>query len=82
MEQPNSKPAPDVYLAAAESLQINPAEAVVIEDSPTGVIAGVAAGAHVLGFCPDSPVHQSAETLLAAGAAETLPVRWSSCLTC
>lgn len=71
LEQPNSKPAPDVYLAAAESLQINPAEAAVIEDSPTGVIAGAAAGSHVLGFCPDSPVHQSAETLLAAGAAET-----------
>lgn len=71
MEQPNSKPAPDVYLAAAESLQIDPAEAAVIEDSPTGVIAGAAAGSHVLGFCPDSPVHQSAETLLAAGAAET-----------
>ena len=71
LEQPNSKPAPDVYLAAAESLQINPAEAAVIEDSPTGVIAGAATGSHVLGFCPDSPVHQSAETLLAAGAAET-----------
>ncbi|MGM0700055.1 MAG: HAD family hydrolase [Actinomycetota bacterium] len=71
MEQPNSKPAPDVYLAVAESLQIDPAEAAVIEDSPTGVIAGAAAGSRVLGFCPDSPVHQSAETLLAAGAAET-----------
>ncbi|MFE1082899.1 HAD family hydrolase [Brevibacterium sediminis] len=71
MEQPNSKPAPDVYLAAAESLQIDPAEAAVIEDSPTGVIAGAAAGSRVLGFCPDSPVHQSAETLLAAGAGET-----------
>lgn len=71
MEQPNSKPAPDVYLAAAASLGIDPAEAAVIEDSPTGVIAGAAAGSHVLGFCPDSPVHQSADTLLAAGAAET-----------
>ena len=71
MEQPNSKPAPDVYLAAAASLGIDPAEAAVIEDSPTGVIAGAAAGSRVLGFCPDSPVHQTAETLLAAGAAET-----------
>lgn len=71
MEQPNSKPAPDVYLAAADSLGIDPAEAAVIEDSPTGVMAGVAAGSRVFGFCPDSPVHQSAETLLAVGAAET-----------
>ncbi|UVI36160.1 HAD family hydrolase [Brevibacterium spongiae] len=71
MEQPNSKPAPDVYLAAADSLGIDPAEAAVIEDSPTGVMAGVAAGSRVLGFCPESPVHQSTETLLAVGAAET-----------
>ena len=71
MEQPNSKPAPDVYLSAAEFLGADPAEAAVIEDSPTGVIAGAAARSHVLGFCPDSPVHQSPETLLAAGAAET-----------
>lgn len=70
MELSRSKPAPDVYLAAADSLGVNPAEAAVIEDSPTGVIAGAAAGSHVLGFCPKSPVHQSAETLLGAGAAE------------
>src|SRR5699024_8869323 len=70
MEQPNSKPAPDVYLSAAEFLGADPAEAAVIEDSPTGVIAGAAARSHVLGFCPDSPVHQSPDTLLAAGAAE------------
>src|SRR5699024_11128395 len=43
MEQPNSKPAPDVYLSAAEFLGADPAEAAVIEDSPTGVIAGAAA---------------------------------------
>ncbi|MCD1286292.1 MULTISPECIES: HAD family phosphatase [unclassified Brevibacterium] len=70
MELPRSKPAPDVYLAAADFLEVDPAEAAVIEDSPTGVIAGVAAGSHVLGFSPDSLVHQSPETLLAAGAAE------------
>ncbi|WP_166968703.1 HAD family hydrolase [Brevibacterium atlanticum] len=73
MELPRSKPAPDVYLAAAEALGIDPAEAAVIEDSPTGVIAGAAAGSHVLGFCPDSPVHQTPETLLAAGADAVFP---------
>lgn len=71
MELPKSKPAPDVYLAAARALGVDPAEAAVIEDSPTGVIAGRAAGSHMLGFCPDSPVHQSPETLMAAGADET-----------
>ncbi|GAA1557326.1 HAD family phosphatase [Brevibacterium picturae] len=71
MELPHSKPAPDVYLAAADALGIDPAEAAVIEDSPTGVTAGVAAGAHVLGFCPDSPVHQRPEVLTEFGADET-----------
>lgn len=71
MELPRSKPAPDVYLAAADFLEVDPAEAAVIEDSPTGVIAGVAAGSHVLGFCPNTLVHQRPETLLAAGADET-----------
>lgn len=71
MELPRSKPAPDVYLAAAHVLGVDPAEAAVIEDSPTGVIAGRAAGSYVFGFCPPSPVHQTPETLLAAGADAT-----------
>ncbi|MBM6591737.1 HAD family phosphatase [Brevibacterium sp. RIT 803] len=70
MELPQSKPAPDVYLAAAAVLGVDPVETAVIEDSPTGVTAGVAAGAHVLGFCPDSPVHQRPEALEGVGAHE------------
>lgn len=69
-ELPRSKPAPDVFLAAAEALGVDPTAAAVIEDSPTGVTAGVDAGAHVLGFCPDSPVHQHPEILKAVGAHE------------
>lgn len=71
MELPQSKPAPDVYLAAADALGVDPGETAVIEDSPTGVTAGIAAGAHVLGFCPDSPVHQRPGALESAGAHET-----------
>ncbi|HCG54629.1 MULTISPECIES: HAD family phosphatase [Brevibacterium] len=70
MELPQSKPAPDVYLAAANALGVDPVKTAVIEDSPTGVTAGVAAGAHVLGFCPDSPVHQRPEALEGVGAHE------------
>ncbi|GAA1858510.1 HAD family hydrolase [Brevibacterium marinum] len=70
MEVPRSKPAPDVYLAAADALGVDPAATAVIEDSPTGVAAGVAADAHVLGFCPDSPVHQRPEALQNVGAHE------------
>ncbi len=43
------KPHPDPYLTAARLLGIDIADAVVIEDSPTGVRSGVAAGAVVLG---------------------------------
>ena len=42
------KPAPDGYLLAAEQLQVEPMDCVVIEDSPAGVKAGKAAGTHVI----------------------------------
>jgi beta-phosphoglucomutase-like phosphatase (HAD superfamily) len=69
METPHSKPAPDVYLAAAAALGVDPARTAVIEDTPTGVRAGVAAGATVFGYCPpDSPAHNDPRVLLEAGA--------------
>lgn len=43
------KPFPDVYLRAASSLGMKPANCIVFEDSPTGVGAGVAAGMRVVG---------------------------------
>ncbi|WP_231122060.1 HAD family hydrolase [Motilibacter peucedani] len=47
-EVPNMKPAPDAYLEAARRLGVDPRGCVVIEDSPTGVRAGEAAGCAVL----------------------------------
>ena len=41
-EMPRSKPAPDVYLAAAAHLNAPADACLVIEDTPTGVTAGVA----------------------------------------
>ena len=38
------KPAPDVYLLAASKLGIEPGRCLVLEDSPTGVRAALAAG--------------------------------------
>ena len=67
MELPRSKPAPDVYLAAARSLGIDPATAAVVEDSGSGVAAGIAAGARVFGFAPGGPTNLSAEALLELG---------------
>ena len=52
-EMPRSKPAPDVYLAAARHLNAAPDQCLVIEDTPVGVTAGVAAGATVWAYCPN-----------------------------
>ena len=51
-EMPRTKPAPDVYLAAAAHLGAAPARCLVVEDTPTGIQAGVAAGATVWAYCP------------------------------
>ncbi len=43
----NIKPAPDLYIAAADLLQVDPKECLVIEDSGNGLAAGLAAGMRV-----------------------------------
>ncbi len=71
-DMPRSKPAPDVYLAAAAALGADPRRCAVVEDTVTGVTAGVAAGATVFGYNPGELGHGSAEDLLAAGACQVL----------
>ncbi len=44
------KPAPDLFLFAAERMGARPEECVVIEDSPAGVQAAIAANMRVIGF--------------------------------
>lgn len=46
------KPAPDVYLLAAERLGAAPAECVVIEDSPAGAASALRAGMRAIGYAP------------------------------
>lgn len=63
------KPHPDIFLHAAEAMAIRPDRTVVIEDSPSGVLAGVAAGMHVIGLCAGGHVRDGhAEALTQAGA--------------
>jgi HAD superfamily hydrolase (TIGR01509 family) len=50
-EVARGKPAPDMFLLAAERLGVEPGECVVIEDSPPGVQAGVAAGMVTVAVC-------------------------------
>jgi HAD superfamily hydrolase (TIGR01509 family) len=67
-ELPRSKPAPDVYLAAAAALGVDPKLCAVVEDTVTGVTAGVAAGATVFGYSPPEAGHDAPQALRHAGA--------------
>jgi HAD superfamily hydrolase (TIGR01509 family) len=55
-ETARTKPHPEPYLTAAARLGVDPAQAVVLEDSPTGVAAGLASGAFVVGIPHVAPV--------------------------
>lgn len=45
-----TKPAPDIYLKAAELMGLDPADAVAIEDSPAGITAAKGAGIRTIGL--------------------------------
>ncbi|MDP5308144.1 HAD family hydrolase [Paracoccus spongiarum] len=49
-EVANGKPAPDLFLLAARRMGIAPARCLVVEDSPPGIAAGLAAGMQVLHY--------------------------------
>jgi HAD superfamily hydrolase (TIGR01509 family) len=66
-EVARSKPHPDVFLHAASQQGVAPAACAVIEDTPTGVRAGVAAGMTVFGYCALTP----GPSLIEAGAHHT-----------
>ena len=68
-EMPRSKPAPDVYLAAAAALGVDPARCAVVEDTVTGATAGVAAGCTVFGYSPPEAGHDAPRALREAGVA-------------
>jgi len=44
----NPKPDPEIYLLAAQKLGVQPQDCLVLEDSPNGVRAGIAAGMNVI----------------------------------
>lgn len=57
-EVAHGKPAPDIFLRAAELLGVPPAECCVIEDSKPGIAAGLAAGMRVIAITNTHPADE------------------------
>ncbi len=71
VEVPKGKPAPDLFLLAAERMGARPADCVAVEDSPAGVRGARRAGMRVLGFTGGSHFRlfpQLRQRLVEAGA--------------
>lgn len=68
---PRSKPAPDIYLAAAAALELPPAQCAAVEDSPAGIRAAHDAGCFTV-MIPDLTPPDQETAALADLVTETL----------
>jgi beta-phosphoglucomutase-like phosphatase (HAD superfamily) len=75
------KPAPDIFLYAAEKLGADPARCLVLEDSVNGVLAGRAAGMTVWGFTGGGHMDEVAGERLSAAGAERVIAGWGEART-
>lgn len=73
----HSKPAPDLFLLAAEALGVAPQNCLVIEDSVNGVTAGIAAGMRVWGFAGGGHMTDRLAALLTQAGAERIIANWA-----
>ena len=73
---PRGKPHPDIFLYAAKQLGIEPASCIVIEDSASGVMAGVAAGMTVIGLCAASHLGEGHAGRLSEAGATRVAHTW------
>ncbi|MEQ1950843.1 HAD family phosphatase [Mesorhizobium sp. CN2-181] len=71
------KPAPDVFLHAAEHYRADPANTFVIEDSVHGIHAAKAAGMRVIGFTGAAHSYPGHADVLTDAGAETVIRRWA-----
>jgi HAD superfamily hydrolase (TIGR01509 family) len=72
----NAKPAPDLFLHAAERLGVPPEQSLALEDSVNGVTAARAAGMRVWGFLGGGHVYGRLGERLTAAGAERLVKDW------
>lgn len=78
LETPSKKPkpAPDVFLHAAKTLNANPERTFVIEDSVHGIAGARAAGMRAIGFTGASHSYCGHADALTEAGAETVIRRW------
>jgi len=72
----HAKPAPDLFLHAAEALRIAPSACLVLEDSTNGVAAARAAGMRVWGFSGGGHMDDALGARLLTAGAERLIRSW------
>jgi len=66
------KPAPDIFVYAAQKMGVSPARCIVLEDSENGVAAGVAADMRVWGFVGGGHCYEGHGARLSAAGAERI----------
>lgn len=72
----HAKPAPDLFLHAANALGIAPADCLIIEDSVNGVLAARAAGMRCWGFLGGGHAHDGLAPRLTAAGAARIVAHW------
>lgn len=74
---PRGKPAPDLFLHAARRMGVDPADCVVIEDSPAGITGAKAAGIRVIGHAsllPPQRLRAAGADVVVSGMREVAPL--------
>jgi HAD superfamily hydrolase (TIGR01509 family) len=74
----HAKPAPDLFLHAANALGVDPSGCLVIEDSVNGVKAALAANMRVWGFAGGGHMDDGGRARLAAAGAERIVNDWAA----
>lgn len=74
----HAKPAPDLFLHAANALGVDPSDCLVIEDSVNGVNAALAANMRVWGFAGGGHMDDAGRARLTAAGAERIVGDWAA----
>ncbi len=69
------KPAPDIYLHTLEKLELQPSQAVAVEDTSNGIKAAKAAGLYCIGYVSD-PVYDRSEADIVVEEFSELTSEW------